>query len=65
MTPSINVFFTLTVTVKKLFRAQEPKAPVTYCDHVLSGVRLLSSVRRPSVRQFTLSTSSPESLDGF
>ena len=25
-------------------RAQEPKAPVTYCDHALSGVR------RPSVR---------------
>ena len=21
------------------FRAQEPKAPVTYCDHALSGVR--------------------------
>ena len=30
-----------------LFRAQEPKAPVTYCDHALSGVR--PSVRRPSV----------------
>ena len=29
-------------------RAQEPKAPVTYCDHALSGVR--PSVRRPSVR---------------
>ena len=28
-----------------LFRAQEPKAPVTYCDHALSGVR--PSVRRP------------------
>ena len=27
-----------------LFSAQEPKAPVTYCDHALSGVR------RPSVR---------------
>ena len=22
-----------------VFRAQEPKAPVTYCDHALSGVR--------------------------
>ena len=29
-----------------LFRAQEPKAPVTYCDHALSGVRP-ASVRRP------------------
>ena len=28
-----------------VFRAQEPKAPVTYCDHALSGVR--PSVRRP------------------
>ena len=27
-------------TIKRpLFRAQEPKAPVTYCDHALSGVR--------------------------
>ena len=28
--------------IKKIvivFRAQEPKAPVTYCDHALSGVR--------------------------
>ena len=24
---------------KTLIRAQEPKAPVTYCDHALSGVR--------------------------
>ena len=32
-----------------IFRAQEPKAPVTYCDHALSGVRRPSSVvRRPS-----------------
>ena len=31
-----------------LFRAQEPKAQVTYCDHALSGVR--PSVVRPSVR---------------
>ena len=33
---------------KKIFhisRAQEPKAPVTYCDHALSGVR--PSVCRP------------------
>ena len=30
-----------------LFRAQEPKAPVTYCDHALSGVR--PSVRPSSV----------------
>ena len=30
--------------VTYLFRAQEPKAPVTYCDHALSGVRRLSSV---------------------
>ena len=28
-----------------VFRAQELKAPVTYCDHALSGVR--PSVRRP------------------
>ena len=35
-----------------LFRAQEPKAPVTYCDHVLSGVcRPSSVVRRPCVRR--------------
>ena len=32
-----------------LFGAQEPKAPVTYCDHALSGIRLPSVVRRPSV----------------
>ena len=31
------------------FRAQEPKAPVTYCDHALSGVRP-SSVRLSVVR---------------
>ena len=35
---------TSTVT---LFRAQEPKAPVTYCDHALSGVRPSSVVFRP------------------
>ena len=29
-----------------LFREQEPKAPVTYCDHALSGVRRPSSVVR-------------------
>ena len=45
------------------FRAQEPKAPVTYCDHALSVV-CPSSVH-PSVRLFTFSTSSPEPLDGF
>ena len=33
-----------------VFRAQEPKAPVTYCDHALSGVRR-PSVCRPSVRR--------------
>ena len=50
----------------RLFRAQEPKAPVTYCDHALSGVRRPASVCRPSsVRLFTFSTSSPEPLDGF
>ena len=27
------------------FRAQEPKAPVTYCDHALSGVRPSSVIR--------------------
>ena len=52
-----------------VFRAQEPKAPVTYWDHALSGVRLSvvrPSVRRPSsVRLFTFSTSSPEPLDEF
>ena len=60
-------------TTCAVFRAQEPKAPVTYCDHALSGVRRPSSVvRRPSsvvrlssVRLFTFSTSSPEPLDGF
>ena len=50
----------------RFFRAQEPKAPVTYCDHALSGVRLSSGVcRLSSVRLFTFSTSSPEPLDGF
>ena len=49
-----------------VFRAQEPKAPVTYCDHALSGVRPSSVVwRLSSVRLFTFSTSSPEPLDGF
>ena len=37
----------------RFFRAQEPKAPVTYCDHALSSVCRPSSVRpsvvRPSV----------------
>ena len=33
-----------------IFRAQEPKAPVTYCDHALSGVRP-SSVRPSVVRR--------------
>ena len=28
-----------------IFRAQEPKAPVTYYDHALSGVRPSSVVR--------------------
>ena len=32
--------------LRPFFRAQEPKAPVTYCDHALSGVR--PSVVRPS-----------------
>ena len=49
----------------KVFRAQEPKAPVTYCDHALSSVCLPSSVCPSSVRLFTFSTSSPEPLDGF
>ena len=45
--------------VHRIFRTQEPKAPVTYWDHALS-------VRRPSsVRLFTFSTASPEPLDGF
>ena len=33
-----------------VFRAQEPKAPVTYCDHALSGVCRPSSVVRLSSR---------------
>ena len=49
--------------ITSIFRAQEPNAPVTYCDHALSGVRP-SSVRPSSVRLFTFSTS-PEQLDGF
>ena len=36
--------YSLINSLTLLFRAQEPKAPVTYCDHALSGVRL-SSVR--------------------
>ena len=60
-------------SIVSVFRAQEPKAPVTYCDHALSGVRRPSSVvcrpssvvRLSSVRLFTFSTSSPEPLDGF
>ena len=54
-----EILFSTTV-----FRAQEPKAPVTYCDHALSGVRR-PSVCLSSVRLFTFSTSSPEPLDGF
>ena len=46
-------------SITPVFRAQEPKAPVTYCDHALSVVR------PSSVRLFTFSTSSPEPLDGF
>ena len=42
-----------------IFRAQELKAPMTYCDHALSVVH------RPSVRQLTFSTSSLKPLDGF
>ena len=37
---------TVVFTLLSFFRAQEPKAPVTYCDHALSGVRP-SVVRRP------------------
>ena len=37
-------------SITSIFRAQEPKAPVTYCDHALSGVRR-PSVVRPSVRR--------------
>ena len=40
------------------FRAQEAKAPVTYCDQALSVVC-------PSFRLLTFSTSFPEPLDGF
>ena len=45
---SLNKIYTHTEHTKQhpIFRAQEPKAPVTYCDHALSGVRP-SSVRRP------------------
>ena len=61
---SLYRLYCVTLVKGKVFRAQEPKAPVTYCDHALSGVR--PSVRRPSsVRLFTFSTSSPEPLDGF
>ena len=45
-----------------VIRAQEPKAPVTYCDLL---TRCPVSVVCPSVRQFTFSTSSPEPLDRF
>ena len=34
------------ISISDIFKAQEPKAPVTYCDHALSGVRL-SVVCRP------------------
>ena len=67
---SVGDLYCFSNTFSMLFRAQEPKAPVTYCDHALSGVRP-SSVRRPSVRRpssvklFTFSTSSPEPHDGF
>ena len=53
------------VQIMDYFRAQEPKAPVTYCDHPLSGVRRPSVCRPSSVRQFTFSTSSPEPLEWF
>ena len=60
--PICLVFYILGLKVQKttknhrflekfnIFRAQEPKAPVTYCDHALSGVRR-PSVVRPSVRR--------------
>ena len=41
---------TYLINIQIFFRAQEPKAPVTYCDHALSGVRR-PSVVRPSVRR--------------
>ena len=48
-----GLFYVLFLSILRLFgslfRAQEPKAPVTYCDHALSGVRRPSSVVcRPS-----------------
>ena len=43
------LMFACNVVMGILYRAQEPKAPVTYCDHALSGVRRPSSVvRHPS-----------------
>ena len=40
------VYWFIWQTYFSIFRAQEPKAPVTYCDHVLSGV-CCPSVRCP------------------
>ena len=49
-----NKEWKLTLNVDKtkivIFRAQEPKAPVTYCDHALSVVCRPSVVRLSSVR---------------
>ena len=39
----VNIILTYLFQKNKIFRAQEPKAPVTYCDHALSGIH------RPSV----------------
>ena len=39
MVMSVHPGLRPSVTVFRIFRAQEPKAPVTYCDHALSGVR--------------------------
>ena len=61
-----GIYMSILHSYGEIFRAQEPKAPVTYCDHALSGVRRPSVVRCPSsVRLFTFLTSSPEPLDRF
>ena len=44
-----NIRLVCCALVELVFRAQEPKAPVTYCDHALSVVCRPSSVRLSSV----------------
>ena len=47
ITTFLTLYSPFHIVKRSDFRAQEPKAPVTYCDHALSGVRRPSVVRCP------------------